>query len=259
MCSRSLFGQGDTRNPRHAGEGTPRRHGHIARAQVTRTTVPHSSTQGRTGEAQEQPQCQHKVLHAWVAVFQMLCQRKVSQVVTQHSDVVTNCLVAEPRLHLRAMTTATLFIVSLDVIFQNAVRTLPEPLRGALSDPSLLCAYPRFSPESRALRRGSGSPSCGSGQEAAVAHKANVLRRRHRQLDSVEKRAEHAQALVELGELSSARQALEGATCAPGCARPVCLARLSAQAVAPRTQRHLGRLVGEVEERFETRLHTRTP
>ena len=54
------------------------------------------------------------------------------------------------------------------------------------------------------------------GQEAAEAHKAGVLRRRHRQVDSVEKRAERAQALVELGELSSARQALEGATCAPG-------------------------------------------
>ena len=54
------------------------------------------------------------------------------------------------------------------------------------------------------------------GQAAAEAHKAGVLRRRHRQVDSVEKRAERAQALVELGELSSARQALEGATCAPG-------------------------------------------
>ena len=54
------------------------------------------------------------------------------------------------------------------------------------------------------------------GQAAAEAHKAGVLRRRHRQVDSVEKRAERAHALVELGELSSARQALEGATCAPG-------------------------------------------
>ena len=54
------------------------------------------------------------------------------------------------------------------------------------------------------------------GQAVATAHKAGALRRRHRQVDSVEKRAERAQALVELGELSSARQALEGATCAPG-------------------------------------------
>ena len=39
------------------------------------------------------------------------------------------------------------------------------------------------------------------GQAAATALKAGVLRRR--QVDSVEKRAERAQALVELGELSS--------------------------------------------------------
>ena len=54
------------------------------------------------------------------------------------------------------------------------------------------------------------------GQKAPRTHKAGVLRRRRRQCDSVEKRAERAQALVELGELSSTRQVLEGATCAPG-------------------------------------------
>ena len=47
--------------------------------------------------------------------------------------------------------------------------------------------------------------------EAALAHSAGVLRRRRRQVDTVERRAERAQVLAELGELSSARQALEGA------------------------------------------------
>ena len=42
------------------------------------------------------------------------------------------------------------------------------------------------------------------GQAAATAHKAGALRRRHRQVD-VEKRAERAQALVELGALQQGR------------------------------------------------------
>ena len=41
-------------------------------------------------------------------------------------------------------------------------------------------------------------------------------RRRRRQIDSVEKRAERARSLVHLGELSAARVALEGAQVAPG-------------------------------------------
>ena len=51
--------------------------------------------------------------------------------------------------------------------------------------------------------------NCHSSQSRSVAST-------YRQVDNVEKRAERAQALVELGELSSARQALGGATCAPG-------------------------------------------
>ena len=41
-------------------------------------------------------------------------------------------------------------------------------------------------------------------------------RRRRRSSDDVQRRAERAHALVQLGELSVGRQALEGASLAPG-------------------------------------------
>ena len=49
-------------------------------------------------------------------------------------------------------------------------------------------------------------------EQAAVASR----RRRRRGSDDVQRRAERAHALVQLGELSAGRQALEGASLAPG-------------------------------------------
>ena len=52
--------------------------------------------------------------------------------------------------------------------------------------------------------------------EVAQSRARGSRRIRQNQVDSVERRAERAQALAQLGELSSARQALEGSCVAPG-------------------------------------------
>ena len=55
------------------------------------------------------------------------------------------------------------------------------------------------------------------GQESAVqAHRSSVRRRRRHRPDDVRDRASRALRLAQLGELSAARQALEGAQLAPG-------------------------------------------
>ena len=51
---------------------------------------------------------------------------------------------------------------------------------------------------------------------SAQVHQSSVRRRRQHQDDGLQKRVDQAHNLVQLGELSAARQALEGANVAPG-------------------------------------------
>ena len=77
-----------------------------------------------------------------------------------------------------------------------------------------LCLATSWSPESDSSRKAIGSHcnvSC-----ADVAHSSVVRRRRHRGPDEESTRASRALSLVHMGELSAARQAMEGASAAPG-------------------------------------------
>ena len=62
-------------------------------------------------------------------------------------------------------------------------------------------------------------------QDACTAH--NRKKRRHNQVDDVQRRAARALALVQVGELSAGRQAWEGAALAPGT--PTCIVRTCAR------------------------------
>ena len=89
--------------------------------------------------------------------------------------------------------------------------------RMLLRKPSRVCSVSKgkFQERFDAFARGDWGSLLSQSEEAAKSAAAIRQRSQRTRVDSVEQRAERAQSLAELGELSSARLALDGASCAP--------------------------------------------
>ena len=86
-----------------------------------------------------------------------------------------------------------------------------QPARGGVVSRQKLEARLRSFEDGHWIELLSESNAC-----AEKAHTQSVRRRRHQHHDDDAKRATRALSLVQVGELSAARQALEGASMAPG-------------------------------------------